>query len=70
MTQYASVITGILHFHDFAISFLDFFDKLLSQATIYRRFKKLEYGVSDASNKSLQRRMGREVMDVLVEIIG
>ncbi len=27
-------------------------------------------GVRDASNKSLQRRMGREVMDVLVEIIG
>ncbi len=47
-----------------------FFDKAISQATIKRWFKKLEYKASDAQSKSLQRRARLEVVDELAEIIG
>ncbi len=48
----------------------NFADKATSQAIFKRWFKKLEDKASDASNKSLQRRMSLEVVDESVEIVG
>ncbi len=53
--------TVIQHFPKLILHFLE---KSLSGATMYRRLKKLEDGVSDAPSKSI------EFVDELVEIIG
>ncbi len=66
----AFVKTVVHHYKPFSKSKSHFFDKAISQVTMYRWFKKLESKASDAPCKPLQRRMRLEVVDELVEIVG
>ncbi len=65
--QHVVITVVIQHFPK---SILPYSDMSLSRATIYRLFKKLGDGDNDAPSKYLQRRMGLEVVDELVEIVG
>ncbi len=53
----------IQHVQNFQESIQIFPDKPHSRASNYQRFRKLQYGISDAPSKSLQWLMGIEVVD-------
>ncbi len=56
-----------MHFQHIHIFIPHFSEKPLSRAIINRRSKKLKDGASDTQSNPLQRRMGLEVVDELVE---
>ncbi len=75
MTQYVSRITFFYENRYSAFSALpeihsNFFDKPLCRATTKGWFRKLEDGICDAPSKSLQMRMGSEVVEEFVDVLG
>ncbi len=72
VTQYASLVP--FSYENRYSTFLAIFeihsDKPLSRPKIYRWFKKLEGKASNELSKSFQMRMGLEIVDELMEIVG
>ncbi len=62
--------TVIQHFQCYPKSIPNFSVKPLSRVIINRRFKKLEIRIGDAPSKSLQMRMGLEVVEEFVDVLG